>query len=131
MKTFVLLAMLFLHVLDDFCLQAAVLNKLKCRSWWTENAPDPGYSRDYVAALCAHGYSWAFLTMLPLAVYLVVSGADCPGLFAAAVLANAALHAAIDDAKANRRKLNLIQDQLMHVIQILLTHTAFAYALKF
>lgn len=131
MKTFVLLTMLFLHVLDDFCIQAAVLNKLKCRSWWTENAPNEKYARDYVAALCAHGYSWAFLTMLPLAVYLVVSEADYPGLFAAAVLANAALHAAIDDTKANRRKLNLIQDQLMHVIQILLTHTAFAYALKF
>ena len=34
---------------------------------------------------------------------------------------NLIIHAVIDDLKANRRKLNLWEDQIIHIIQIVMT----------
>jgi hypothetical protein len=41
------------------------------------------------------------------------------------LLANMFTHAAIDDAKANKMQINLIQDQTCHLIQILMTWLIF------
>ena len=41
--------------------------------------------------------------------------------FLAAIVLNTIVHAIVDDLKANRMKLNLIQDQLLHLGQILAT----------
>lgn len=116
-KYFILLSMIFCHIVDDYYLQGW-LASAKQRSWWEQNAPDELYKRDYLMALFMHSFSWAFMMMLIPTLYVIMSGTHYnPLLF----YANVCIHMMVDDAKANRRKINLIQDQLIHLVQIMLT----------
>lgn len=114
-KLFVLMWMLFDHVLDDYFLQGCLAN-LKQKSYWEKNAPDNLYKYDYIMALIMHSISWSFMIMLPIAAYFNFN-VDWV-LFLTFVL-NAMIHMVIDDAKANRHQLNLIADQIIHILQIL------------
>ena len=115
---FVLLLMIFLHIVDDYKLQAGVLNNLKQKKFWEENAPDKLYKHDYIWALIMHSFSWSFMIMLPFA-YILNFNLNIP--FIIIFVLNLITHAIIDDLKANRHAINLIQDQIFHVIQIILT----------
>ena len=64
-KIFVLLAMIFCHVMDDYRLQGILAN-MKQRSWWTKNSPGRLYNHDHLMALGMHAFSWAFMIMLPI-----------------------------------------------------------------
>lgn len=57
------------------------------------------------------------MIMLPIFIYLKFN----IGLLWIVLIVNMVMHAIIDDLKANRRKLNLIQDQTIHLIQIVAT----------
>ena len=73
---------------------------------------------DYLAALFMHSFSWTFMIMLIPTIYiLLVGGMWSPLVF----VANLAIHLIVDDSKANRKKINLIQDQSIHMIQIIVT----------
>lgn len=113
---FILLLMLFCHIVDDYYLQGW-LASAKQKKWWEQNAPDKMYSRDYMAALTCHAFSWSFMIMLPLAF---AANWDLGWLFLAYPI-NIAIHMFVDDLKANKRKINLIVDQSIHFIQICLT----------
>lgn len=115
---FVLLLMIFLHIIDDYKLQAGVLNNLKQKKFWEENAPDELYKYDYIWALIMHSFSWSFMIMLPI---VFVINFNINTLFIIMFLFNLVTHAIIDDLKANRHAINLIQDQIFHIIQIILT----------
>lgn len=117
-RHFTFLAMIFCHIIDDYKLQPPLLNQLKQRSWWKDNAPDTLYRYDYLIALTMHSFSWTFMVMLPVAVYHGLS-LDAPFLVLFAV--NMLLHGFIDDLKANHKKINLITDQLLHIGQIIVT----------
>jgi hypothetical protein len=119
--TFILLAMFFCHIIDDFCLQQSFLANGKQREWWIKNVPDEKYRRDYVMCLIIHSLSWAFAVMLPIAWKLNFEVGD---KFAGLLVLNAIVHAVIDDLKANKRALNLIQDQCLHFAQIIATFLA-------
>lgn len=116
MKWSILLAMLFCHILDDFKLQNPVLRELKQRSWW-EGQPDmkPKYQNDYKIALALHGMSWAFMVMLPIMVWKQF---DVGVGFVLIWAIQATVHAAIDDTKTNQGRINLVQDQLLHLCQV-------------
>lgn len=117
MKLFILLCMLFFHIVDDYYLQGW-LASAKQKSWWEKNSPDKLYKYDYLMALFMHSFSWAFMIMLPLTVYAIaIDGTWCPLLY----IINLIIHFYIDDLKANKKKINLIQDQCVHIIQIVLT----------
>ena len=118
---FVLLWMLFFHIVDDYYLQGW-LASAKQKSWWKENAPDKLYEYDYIWALIMHSFSWAFMIMLPIAYY---HGFTIDKLFVIMFIVNAAFHALIDDQKANRKSINLWHDQLFHMMQIGLTFVCF------
>lgn len=111
--------MLLLHVIDDFVLQPVCLSKLKQRSWWIEKLPQHEaygkYRNDYRAALCMHALSWSIMINLPL--FLIASDLAV-GI---SVLLNFIIHYIIDDLKANKHKINLQQDQSIHIIQIFIT----------
>lgn len=117
---FIVLCMIFFHIIDDFVLQAPCLCSLKQKSYWEENAPDVLYKYDYIWALIMHSFSWAFMIMLPIAY---VQQFNIDYRFAIIFVFNVALHAFIDNAKANWKLINLWGDQFIHIIQIGLTST--------
>ena len=114
---FVLLLMMFCHIVDDYYLQGK-LALFKQKSWWEEKAPDQLYKYDYIVALIMHSFSWAFMIMLPV---LIAFSLNPPLWFWFDLLFNVCLHAMIDNLKCNELKINLIQDQLIHLAQILTT----------
>ena len=116
----ILLTMIFLHIVDDYVLQG-ILAQLKQKKFWKENAPYEMYKYDYIWALIMHSFSWTFMISLPL----FLGGAAGP-LFYIVFILNIAVHAFVDDLKANRFKINLWGDQLIHMAQILITFFIFA-----
>lgn len=119
MKTilFMFIFMLMAHIIDDYYLQDT-LAKLKQKSFWEENAPERLYKHDYIMALILHGFSWSFMIMLPLLIY---SNFTLHNIYFIFWLVNGLFHSWIDDCKANKKRINLIEDQIFHMIQILLT----------
>lgn len=119
-KPFIVLLMVFCHIIDDYCLQKlGCLADLKQRTWWRFDTYDPRfYGKDYLMALAMHGFSWAFMVMLPIAAHM--SFYPSP-LFYILFAINWAAHSYIDHLKANLIKINLITDQLLHIGQILVT----------
>jgi len=116
--------MFLAHVIDDYVLQAPCLCNLKQRSWWEKVAPDKKYKYDYLAGLFCHAMSWAIMICLPIIVYSLVNNIDLQWFYLA-VPANLAIHALVDDIKANRHKINLIVDQSIHFVQIIVTWLVF------
>lgn len=114
----ILFLMIFLHVIDDFCIQG-IMASMKQKSWWQEHpiGSNPKYKNDYIAALFAHAFSWSFMIMIPI---LIWGQWEWPIL-----IANMLTHAVIDNAKANKFQINLVQDQTYHLIQIIATWLIF------
>ena len=106
-KTFIVLWMIFFHIVDDYYLQGW-LASAKQKQWWKENAPQPLYKYDYIWALLMHSFSWVFMIMFPIAVAMSF---NFSWIFLALV----------DDLKANRKKINLWHDQIIHMWQIAVT----------
>ena len=111
----IFLTMIFLHIVDDYYLQG-ILAQMKQKKFWKEQAPDELYKYDYIWALIMHAFSWTFMIMLPLIFVSPISLA-----FYVIFVVNLAIHAYVDDLKANKHKINLWQDQLIHLAQIILT----------
>lgn len=120
-KSFVVLLMIFSHILDDYTLQG-ILASMKQRSWWDVNSSDRKYRYDYVAALIMHSMSWSFMIMLPIAVYFKW---NVGVLYIVVFGINTIIHSVVDDLKANRNKINLITDQIIHMAQIAVTAMVF------
>lgn len=118
-KILLLLTMIFLHIVDDYHLQGW-LASAKQKSWWEQNAPDKLYKRDYIMALFMHSFSWAFMIMLVPTIYELYMTANIL-LIVALFVGNLCMHMIVDDKKANKKEINLIQDQLMHLTQIVIT----------
>lgn len=128
-ETFLLLCMVFCHIIDDYYLQGW-LASAKQKSWWEKNNPSSLYKNDYIIALFEHAFSWTFMIHLPLIAMMVVTGKhiELP-LFSLLFAVNWAIHTIIDDAKANKLRINLIQDQLIHICQIFATWVIYVFAI--
>ena len=107
--------MIFLHIVDDYYFQG-ILAQMKQKKFWKEQAPEELYKYDYIWALIMHAFSWTFMIMLPLAFASQIAPA-----FYVIFIVNLAVHAYVDNLKANKHKINLWQDQLIHLAQIILT----------
>ena len=118
---FLVLSMIFCHIVDDYYLQGW-LASAKQKKYWRDNAPDKMYQYDYIWALIMHAFSWSFMVMLPVAFSLSF---DVNVLFAVAFAFNVAIHAFTDDLKANKKKINLWVDQIIHLTQIVITAIIF------
>lgn len=124
MKMFLL--MILGHFIADFTLQGWFANG-KQEMWWREQCADEDnmeferrwkkYGNDYKCAMFEHGLYWSLITFSPLFFFTQISAIALLII----VVANAVFHAWIDDLKANQFKINLIQDQLCHFIQIAIT----------
>lgn len=114
----VLLSMIFCHILDDFILQGWMANG-KQKKWWEENAPQELYRYDYLWVLLMHSFSWSFMMMLPT---ILVSWFNVSPWFYIVFAFNIIIHFIVDNMKANKRNINLIQDQCIHMVQIVITY---------
>ena len=116
-----LISMLFFHIVDDYYLQG-FLASAKQKSWWEKNSPNPLYKNDYIIALVEHAFSWTVMINIPIVVYTYIFGIQInPITFVVLFFINWLSHIITDNAKANLLKINLIQDQLIHIAQIILT----------
>lgn len=113
----------FFHILDDYVLQG-ILASLKQKKWWKDQVKDlefTKYKYDYIMALAMHGLSWSIMIHIPIMFFMGLTGWVLP----ISIILNAAIHSFIDDQKANRFKINLIEDQLLHLLQILIVTILF------
>ena len=110
---FILICMIFCHIVDDYYLQGW-LASAKQKEWWQKNCPQDLYKYDYIIALLMHAFSWTFSVML---IPTIIAEAWYPVLF----ITNFLLHSYIDNEKANNKTINLVTDQLIHIIQIVAT----------
>ena len=116
-KVFIILLMIFCHIVDDYYLQGW-LASAKQKNYWEKNAPEKLYKYDYIWALIMHSFSWSFMIMLPIAY---VNDFTIDGLFIEVFISNLIIHAIVDNLKANVKRINLWHDQLIHLAQILIT----------
>ena len=109
--------MLFAHIVDDYYLQG-VLAKMKDKSWWSKNCPGEMYKNDYIIGLLMHSISWATMILLPI---FFATGFNPSAWVYLIWVGNIVIHCFVDDMKANKYWINLIQDQAIHVLQIFIT----------
>lgn len=115
----IVLFMILFHIIDDFVLQPISLSNLKQKKWWEkQEGYSDKYKDDYKVALAIHSISWSIMIHIPLVIMF-------PSLGQLALLisfiVNAVIHYFIDDLKANKLKINLFEDQMIHFFQICTT----------
>lgn len=115
----IVLFMILFHIIDDFVLQPISLSNLKQKKWWEkQEGYSDKYKDDYKVALAIHSISWSIMIHIPLVIMF-------PSLRQLALLisfiVNAVIHYFIDDLKANKLKINLFEDQMVHFCQICTT----------
>lgn len=117
-----IIVMIMLHIIADYNIQGW-LAQSKQRKYWTDLFPninkidDPThkYINDYKMCLAMHSFSWAFCIMLPILIHKV-------NFLTIIIFAlNVVVHYYVDDLKANKLKINLVEDQLFHIAQIIIT----------
>ena len=122
---FILLLMIFCHIVDDYYLQGW-LASAKQKQWWQDNAPQSLYKYDYLWALLMHSFSWSFMIMLPI---FFLNGFIVTLPLITVFVFNIIIHGFIDNLKANEYKINLWYDQLVHMSQIFCTWLLFTEGL--
>lgn len=127
---FILLFMVFLHIVADFNLQG-ILSSLKQKRFWnkeniakecSEISPakafilEHKYRSDYLVALFVHSFMWIFIVMLPIALKM---NFKINIIFILLFILHLIIHMLTDNLKANKLKISLLEDQLIHFIQII------------
>ena len=115
----IVLFMILFHIIDDFVLQPISLSNLKQKKWWEkQEGYSDKYKDDYKVALAIHSISWSIMIHIPLVIMFPYLGQ-----FALLIsfIVNAVIHYFIDDLKANKIKINLFEDQMVHFCQICTT----------
>ena len=75
------------------------------------------YKNDYKMALLMHSMSWSIMLLIPAMFLLNVNGYALLGIF----VVNTFIHYHIDNLKANKKQINLMFDQTIHIMQIIAT----------
>ena len=120
-RLLILFIMIFCHLIDDYKLQGILAN-MKQRQWWKENTDKYLYRNDYKMALIEHAFSWSFMITLPfLVISFVQNNSFLMILLVISYFINTAIHAFIDNLKANKYVINLVEDQFAHLVQIICT----------
>ena len=117
-----LILMLFLHLIDDYKLQG-ILAEMKQKSWWDERTKDKKYRYDYLVALYEHAFMNSVMIHIP--VYLFMSRNIV--FLTCTIIMCTALHAFCDGLKANFKIINLLQDQLFHIITIIILYLIYRF----
>ena len=132
----IFLTMIFMHIFADFNLQGW-LAQSKQKSFWTKTMDLPDgtkgtyirakYQNDWIPCILAHSFAWTFCVMIvPTLVWKLYTITDITKIicFAIIFVLNLIIHAVTDNAKCNQGKINLVGDQLIHIVQIIITFFA-------
>lgn len=111
-----------LHLIADFWMQGCLAD-LKQKDWWVKKFDEFNldekhrelYEKDYQVALVCHALMWSLITFSPL-VFFTDSF-----IFGMIIFWNTYFHAWTDNCKANVKIINLLDDQLLHLLQIVAT----------
>ena len=113
----ILMLMILAHIVDDYYLQG-ILASMKQKKWWLEQKGYKDmYKNDYKMALLMHSMSWSIMILLPVIFLTTTPNYIIWALF----VVNALIHYYVDNLKANELKINLVEDQSVHLLQILTT----------
>lgn len=118
----VFLLMLLCHIIDDFCLQLSFLSNAKQKKFWEPYGEK--YKNDWIPSIIIHGLEWSIMVHLPIMIMLPEVPGYC--LFIN-ILLQAACHSCIDHCKCNMLILNLAEDQILHLVQIILSVVLFFF----
>lgn len=128
-------ATIALHIIVDFHLQGCLAD-LKQKKWWLDNVFAKGfdhkYEKDYLAALIIHSLEWSIFVHIPvlfMTYHFTGSGSIISLILFFSILLHAGIHAFIDDLKCNKLKINLVQDQILHLGQLVLIIATYMGAL--
>lgn len=111
----VFILMLLAHFFADFHLQG-ILADMKREQWWNNSKN----KYNYLAALAIHSAEWTLWMMIPL---FLLPHLDL-GIFLLLAALNIIVHSLTDNSKANYKDISLIQDQIIHLVQIAFTYAA-------
>lgn len=130
------LTMIFMHAFADFNLQG-ILAQMKQKNWWKETIVDSQgkpalrsynkYKYDWLPSLVTHSFVWTFCVMIvPTLLWKLYTITDLTKIiyFVIIFILNLIIHAVVDHAKCNQNKINLVGDQLIHIVQITITFFA-------
>lgn len=113
--------MIFCHIVDDYYLQGW-LASAKQKSWWEANAPDELYKNDYKMALIEHAFSWSFMIHFPIIISsFFIKIPYLSFVYSITLVINLCIYAFVDNLKANKKKINLVTDQIIHLFQVVIT----------
>ena len=112
---------LLLHFIADFTLQGCLAN-LKQKNWWISECKKyeidfAKYKHDYICGLICHALYWTLITFSPIIFFTNLHDM----VITAIIVGNMCFHAIIDHVKANKFCINLVEDQILHLGQIMLT----------
>lgn len=114
-----LLCMIMGHIIADYNLQGC-LAELKQKAWWQKQLDskleDTIYKNDWAIALFMHSFAWTFCVLFPT---MFMGMYNHMIVILALLIIDTGLHFYIDDLKANKMEINLIQDQGYHLLQII------------
>ena len=113
-KILILAAMIQGLIIADYNLQGC-LASAKQRKYWKENAPKKMYQYDYIMALFMHSFCWTCLIMIPALI------SERHIYFWILAFLNTVIHMYVDNEKANKETINLVEYHIIHFIQIFLT----------
>lgn len=141
-----ILMCILLHLFADYTLQGWLASG-KQKAWWNEqinkmldmykaahhdvvvnefnktriedehNRLKHKYGRDWVMAMFEHGLYWTLVTFAPIIFFNKVND----WVILALVVVNTVFHCVVDDLKANKFVINLVDDQMFHFAQICFT----------
>ena len=117
-NVFTFLCIVCLHIIADYLMQNKFLSDYKQKKNWKPYVEqNKSYKNDYIMVLVTHAFLWSFITFLPL--YIINVNESIKSILV--IILNTVVHAFIDNLKCNKLRINLIQDQLFHLMQMLVT----------
>ena len=128
MMVYAFLIALVMHIIADYMLQTDLMAKAKQRKWWKDNYPDPMYRFDWFIILALHSFEWSFCVMLPAVVCKIMQCGHSTDLVALTLVLlgfNTMIHMFVDNLKANKLAISLLEDQAWHFAQIVVTFIIF------
>jgi hypothetical protein len=117
------ITILFFHIIADYNLQG-VLAQMKFVRFWKdlkerESQRKDGFkisTKDWLMPMIEHSFMWSFIVHLPIIMFYSIN----PITIIFSIIIHTCFHMLIDSLKANTNDINLIADQLFHMLQIIL-----------